>query len=275
MNPFENCAFPVIETVSNCRLKLDDRDDKVVSARSYDGLTLSRVTPDNSNIADLIEEAPLDEDTVKFIDRMIDQKGQEVLAYYKSPHLLNNLNFPGKWGIFIFTWALRYVAANIRSFHPNPWSRVVTQAYQFLCAHERYHWYVDAWTIEKEALLKTSLYEDYLNSVYRPHFPSGCFEEALASRNARDSMQNEGISAFMDSFMNRQPAMFSQYGRDKNELCSHLAGQIIDRPLGEQAFTHQRPELAPWLAASSSSLLDDENCPIYLIHERGPAIRPI
>lgn len=201
--------------------------------------------------------------------------GLETLAFYKSLHFQDDGPFPGKWGIFLFNYGIEHIAEEIELYHPGRWDedQLRTKAVRFLHRHERFHFRFDAWAISHEAILDQPLYETYHRFYYQVLFPSEkVVEESLANKHTLLSLKGEEIGEFMRDFMDRQPAAYSQYGRDITELRATLAANLIDGPrimLG--APTKRRYEQAPWIVHGRDYLLWDRNCPVYVIMGASPS----
>lgn len=214
----------------------------------------------------------LDPNYLGYIYSVILEKGFDLLAYYKSLHYLNREKYPGLWGIFIYRDGIKVLAKKIVDYHNGavPWADAVVKAFKLLHRHERYHWYIDAWSLDKEAMAGHNIYKPYLYS-YRRHFPN-CTEEALANAHARSSLlYKDNITDFMDAFMKSQSGMYAQYSMDKRTLRSRLAAEIInDRFNG----TAMRPDLEPRIGTSCHVTRDDCNCPVFLIDRPVDLSRP-
>lgn len=295
MNPFEKYALPIIENLPESVIadqhmderqsnevmppidRLSDLDGEIQSI-SEDDEPESNV--DDSNSKDRGRDKIFSKRVIGRIgstgindddrDRLHDDSwayGVEALAFYKSIHFLGRGPFTGKWGIFIFAKAAKYLAEEINLFYPNSWSfqECTLKALKLLHRHERYHWYIDAWTLQHEALSKSGLYSEYINFYYSTYFPYEVVEEALANRHAYNCMKREGLSDFMDDFMGSQPGMYSRYYEDPSEKKAKLASHILD---GSGAFLHPaRYDQEPWIGTGRPRILDDAHCPVYIIYD--------
>lgn len=156
----------------------DDQDDIV---QTFDAATdVRRVLEHISGRKDFQD---LDPEEGEAAEAGIRSRGIEVLAFYKSRHHINKRPYRGKWGIFYLRQGLQFVARQIAKEHPrygNP--RVLS--YEFLRAHEWFHFRADLQTLMFEATTKR-----HLHAPVRQLFlgKRGQFdEEALAIRQASD-----------------------------------------------------------------------------------------
>lgn len=298
MNPFERYSFPIIESLSEAKTfpsydemehqegylpiwkLLEEIEGEIEEILQNEQSLKSNIFRESHDVAagkgddDFIdkrmiqgvEDTPLNDEEREILDRSIHSGGIDVLAFYKSPHRLKRAPFPGKWGIFIFAQGAKSVAEEIDLYYPRKWERFqcIRKALKFLHRHERFHWYIDAWTMQHEAIHKKPLYEDYLNYYYTHLYPHATIEEALANRHAYYSMRREGITVFMNDFMFRQPGMYARHGEDPIEKRAQLAAHIIDGAAG-MLIPYRRDDQEPWMNAARPWILSDEFCPVYLI----------
>ena len=217
------------------------------------------------NLIDLIEKRIIDSEEKRDIDSRIHENSIDFLAYYLSLHFYYSNPFPRKWGIFMYDWGIRYLADDMIDFYkkkniPITLQIAILRSFKLLHRHERYHWYVDAWTIDKEALLGKDLYAPYMWNIYKKYWPRDTVEEALANHHVTISLKKEGMSEYLHDFMKRQSGMYARYDEDKDFFRARLASQIVDGNTNDARY-----DLGPWLANSWTKLLEDYNCPVYII----------
>jgi hypothetical protein len=300
MNPFERYAFPIIDNLSKPDQFLpppnqEDRENGLhvwrlleeiegeiesishgevnsksdIISEEIDGNTTSVKREDDffsDRVIHRVADAILDDEEREILDRGIYAGGIDVLAFYKSPHRLKREPFHGRWGIFIFAQGAKSVAEEIDLYYPGKWGKTqcILKALKFIHRHERFHWYIDAWTIQHEAINNKPLYENYLNFYYAHLHPHGTVEEALANRHAYFSMRRDGITDFMYDFMLRQPGMYARQREDPVEKRAKLAAHIIDGA-GGILIPHRRDDQEPWIGTARPWILADVYCPVYLI----------
>jgi len=213
-----------------------------------------------------IEDSRLKDEEQNIIDEGSSIYSIDIFAFYKTIHRIKEQPFQGKWGIFIFSHGIKSMAENLEVYYAGRWSsrECLKKAIKLLHRHERYHWYIDAWTIQHEALEKKPLYENYLNFYYKYLYPRGTVEEALANKHAYTSMRREGITDFMRDFMDNSPGMYSRYHEDPMEKRGQLAAHILDGNAGI-LIPYRRKDQEHWIGNAPPSILRDEYCPIYII----------
>lgn len=214
MNKFEDYAKRIVEklpkTISYSEVNGDDlssiwnRHSKIAGSLQFIEYGSSRIlvpafkSEDSAGdkiIANIMDELLNDDDNEAII-RGVWENGIESMAFYKSYHFLNQQPYPGKWGIFIYSFGINSIAKEIEHFYLGRFSKIDCgkKALQFLHRHERFHWFIDAWTMAHEAIQDVPLYENYINKIYRHNFPHHTFEEALANNHALKSLQHSGIA---------------------------------------------------------------------------------
>jgi hypothetical protein len=196
--------------------------------------------------------------------------GIEALAFYKSIHNKIKRPFRGKWGTFIFDYALAYLYQELNRFYPDQFthSKLIEKAFWFLYFHERFHFQFDSWSISMESATGKPLYENYLNGIYRVFHPDTLvYEESLANLHALSSISRFGIHKYAKEFMLCQPGAYSNIiGIDRDECRSRLAVQLLHGNasiIGTPA--RQLPEHSQYLANPKDTNLFDNECPIFLI----------
>lgn len=112
--------------------------------------------------------------------------GLDVLAFYKSFRYLSRPPFRGRWGIFLLDQGIAAVGSEFRAMAPGM-SRWEAErlAQQTLIEHERYHFWIDAWTLSEEVAPhpteRFKRYEYYLVHREAMALTNGDFEESLAN----------------------------------------------------------------------------------------------
>ncbi len=142
----------------------------------------------------------------------------------------------------------------------------------FLHRHERFHFRVDAWTLSMEAVIKRSLYVEYLSNVYGRVAPgTDCVEESLANDHAYQALRRMKIGSWMSSFMSAQPGAYANYRFKSSEekrvakaklsmQISEGAGWVLSRPA--DSIFH-----APFVG-QGRYLSEDRNCPTWEVRLR-------
>lgn len=115
--------------------------------------------------------------------------GLDVLAFYKSFRFLDRSPFRGQWGIFLLDQGIATVASEFRAMAPwMPQWEAERLAQQTLIEHERYHFWIDAWTLSEEVAHhpteRFKRYEYYLVHRETLALSGGDFEESLANHYA-------------------------------------------------------------------------------------------
>lgn len=220
---------------------------------------------DIRNYGDLVEteEAGVVEDGVL-------SSGLEALAFYKSIHHKNSPPFRGKWGIYVFDYALGYLQSDIEEFYPGRFtlSERIDAAFWLLYFHERFHYRFDRWAISLESATTKPLYENYRNGVYRSFHPNiFIYEESLANLHSLSSIARYGIHDFAKEFMLSQPGAYSNIiGIDRELFRSRLAAQLLHGRasiLGVPASG--LPEHSQYLAHPKDGKHLDKECPTFII----------
>jgi hypothetical protein len=199
-------------------------------------------------------------------------RGLDALAFYKSIHFRHRHPFPGKWGIFITDYGLRFLAQEISDHYGWNIYKSLTYAMKLLAAHEYYHFQFDAWMISLEGLSNRPLYEEYHANVYRSFFPNDVVvEETLANRRAFQSSELRRISGFVRRFMEAQPgayARFDEVAMDWNACRAQLGSQGV---LGRPGILGHRWEHEPFLARGRGDFVARGECPTYEVFGLRPS----
>ncbi len=275
MNKFEDYANRIIDSLPAPQKITNDQFDSPLERvyRDIEGELVEVVEFDDANIAVPAELNDGLDAEGEDIENGILGSGIEALAFYKSIHYQHKPPFRGKWGIFIFDYALRYLAHEIEDHCSGKysWSERVMKARKLLYFHERFHFRFDCWVIAHESALTVPLYENYRNSVYRTFHPGKLvLEESLANLHALSSLYREGITSFTKKFMLSQPGAYANIiGVDMEEYLAMLAAQTFH---GRAQFVAVRrlPEHVPFIASPKNKKLTDSWCPNYIVKGVSP-----
>ena len=84
--------------------------------------------------------------------RAVREAGIDVLAFYKSFRFKDLPPYRGRWGIFLIDAGVAAVVAHFRDIKPSlPLAELQQLAMKTLISHERYHFWIDAWALAREA----------------------------------------------------------------------------------------------------------------------------
>ena len=191
-------------------------------------------------------------------------RGFDVLAFYKSRRHVKKRPYKSKWGIFYLQQGLQFVASQIASEHPgygNPW----TLSYQFLRAHEWFHYQADLQTLMFELTTKRHLHSP-VRQLFRGQREQ-FVEEALANRQAWDwaKRSNIGLSDFAFDFMKLQPGAYARFDENRLQLAGEWTANVLDLSKPGSAG---RSDLAHWVEACPEGLLRNSLCPEYVVTPR-------
>lgn len=284
-NPFEKYAQPIIDAI---------RSDQVVEHRGASTPPWPQSEIDD-DIDDDTDDAihmeygrivPFDEhepfwwttnaprvDREK-IDYLIEEYGIEILAYYKCIHKKDCAPHPGRWGIFVYDWAMRYLDDRLGLAGNRDH---MDRAWKYLIEHELFHHWVCCWTLAHESVTRSQLCRPYSRNVYHRLFPHrDCVEESLANKYA---LKTRGLGPIKDKlkrFCRNQPPAY-RYFEDAPELLqSTLAAQILRRhDWIEQYFGAHRQIVRldsqwPGLTPNRIGPFEPKYCPIYEIRGTPP-----
>jgi hypothetical protein len=270
---FETIAKKIIESIKpKFRTRSPSEHPLREALEKLDGEVI-KVNPRQYPSTDSLALRELDDATRLQVEEAVVANGVEGLACYKSLHLVGRPPFPGKWGIFIFDYALPYLAPEINlsddGLSPEDCR---SQAFNFLYYHERFHFLFDAWVISHEAVNLEALYMPYQDHVYWAVHPSElCVEESLANRYALRKCRR--IERFLSEFLEEQPdayANFQSLADDK--MPARLAAQVFR---GSEAITSVPPlelyEHVAYLGQERGNLVRRSQCPVYIVLNADPA----
>jgi hypothetical protein len=217
----------------------------------------------------------LDTEQIEAIENGVLGTGIECLAFYKSIRYQAVPPVPGYWGIFIFDYAISYVAEEIESYYDGRFSRSNARqaSLALLYFHERFHFRFDAWAVSQESATGKSLYENYRRSVYRSFHPlEYVYEETLANLHALSSIRSFGIYQFAKEFVQSQPGCYSNIRAERRQnFLGQLAAQLFygrGQFLGVPHF--RLPEHVGYMVNHNSAKRLDRECPAYLIQGFSP-----
>lgn len=84
--------------------------------------------------------------------RVLREAGIDMLAFYKSFRFRDLPPYRGRWGIFLIDAGVAAVVAHFRDIKPSlPLAELQQLAMKTLISHERYHFWIDAWALSREA----------------------------------------------------------------------------------------------------------------------------
>jgi hypothetical protein len=203
----------------------------------------------------------LDPDQEEAAEAGIRRRGFDVLAFYKSRRNVNCRPYKGKWGVFYLRQGLQFVGAQIAREHPaygNPW----LLAYEFLRAHEWFHFRADLQTLMFEATTKKHLYKP-VRQFFRGQRDQ-FVEEALANRQAWEWAKkgSVGLGDFAFDFMKLQPGAYARFDEDRLDLAGEWSANVVDLNVLGGAV---RTDLAHWVEASPDGLMRKSLCPEYVV----------
>ena len=237
---------------SNFKDSFDDSDDLVLTLDESKGL--ERTLDQHSGDPNYRELDPAEREAAEAGIRC---GGFDVLAFYKSRRHIAKRPYKGKWGVFYLKQGLQFVAEQIAREHPG-YGAPSNLAYEFLRAHEWFHYRADLQTLMLEATT-----EEHLHALRRVNFRGDAHllvEEALANRQAWDWAKQAriGLGDFAFDFMKLQPGAYARFDEDRMLLAAEWASQAID-------VANPRYDLAHWVEASPAGLMRKSLCPEYVV----------
>jgi hypothetical protein len=237
------------------------------------------ITDFNDNYAELISMqdylngnnqslSSLEAEDRYLIDGAIRKHGLEILAFYKSRRDIDSDPYKGKWGIFYIEQGLIRVKEQIEEYYPALLTsygknlRSLNKAYDFIHAHEVFHFIFDLYALSTESKMNKALYVP-LRRSFRKHSIYQV-EEALANKKAWEWAKSieGGISEFAYDFMKLQPGAYARFDEDKFSLGGELAANLIDLNISKGAF---RPDQALWVDIVPKNLLRKTLLPEYIV----------
>lgn len=111
--------------------------------------------------------------------------GPDVWAFYKSFRFVDLPPFSGQWGIFLLDAGIASLSAELQDQAPGlPWDELERLAKETLLAHERYHFWIDAWALGQEITpieMACKRYVYYLAGKRQAELTPEDYEESLAN----------------------------------------------------------------------------------------------
>lgn len=287
-NDFAEYAQPIIDILEN------DPDlptiDHQTQNQIFNGSTeldgkIIRV--DNRNSVDSILEAspPPDQKSVDAARDAYPMVGIDILAFYKSFRFRKFGPFKGQWGIFLIDAGVAGLSAEIqeieKQIHPTEAKQL---AIDLLLAHERYHFWIDTWTLGQEITsIRQTLYkkyEPYLMDKKSVELTTGDYEESLANyyafNNVRRKILSNGKSAAnaIRKILNQSPIPYSNFSFSKDKRCElegYLAIGLASGRNAKNGFAKLRA-IDPSILSASLEPVDvrhpiasSNHCPAYYV----------
>jgi hypothetical protein len=261
----------------------DDTIDSLADIEDSLG-TLRPISPDL--LRELENKDPIPGEHIRSITAVVRRTGIDAIAFYKSIRKAHQKPFPGKWGIFYTEQGIHYIAYLLNVTIPTtgvlPVVDTTTQwAYQFLQAHERYHYCFDMYAMSIEAAAARSMYLP-LKIAYK-HCRHRQVEEAIAnnaawgwSKRLASRMKRAGHTAeatasraFAEDLMTNQRGAYAHYAKPRDHLNAILAANLVD---GDYSGRPSRPDLGPWVSTLPRRLSALTSCPEYLFTTSQPGL---
>ncbi|WP_372838681.1 hypothetical protein [Phaeovulum sp.] len=250
--PFDEDDYDVLDRPPELgESSLFPLSDELIGERTIDTLLGGRFPP---------VDVPPDER--ELVEGGIRRRGFDALAFYKSRRFVNQLPFPGRWGIFYLKSGLIYLAGEIAADYPG-YRDPRRLAHQFLLAHEFFHYRCDLQTLMLEAVVKRNLYIPLRRALRgrRTQF----VEEAMANKAAYEwaKTPSAGLREFAYDFMCLQPEAYARFTERRLELNGEWLSNTLElRPPGSLP----RLDIAHWVDASPKDLLRPSLCPQYVVY---------
>ncbi len=242
-----------------------------------------------------VGHSPSDED-VGAARKAYREVGIDVLAFYKSFRFRDRAPFRGHWGIFLLDAGGAAVAAEYAAMRPAlPFAEARRLAVATLLAHERYHFWIDAWALGQEILPMSThrikRYEYYLAEKRHNFLTEYDIEESLANHYAFRQLRNLKLSdgstagSIVRTFFTSCPEPYSDFSyapraraRREGELATAVASGISTAVAGLALRIGDLPEIgiaSPGIrpAPSTHPIVNRQSCPIYDVWVIGYAAR--
>lgn len=299
-NPFVDFAEAVesrLPPADEAPTSLHAGDDDIESV----GGTYAAVSssPTESAEADEYEQEITDDD---FDDAsgLYEAVGMEAVAFYKPFRNRLARPFPGKWGIFEYSWSRAFIARRLTESGATT-GDVRSIARDLIRYHELFHFLVEVMTLEIEIVTRRRHYDPYSKNVYSKTFPgSECVEESLANAYGYSVVCNRlaptvETQRVIERYLSDAPPAYAGWDRPSEELQALLASQLIapDSWASGGAVTPESVLFSRVLfrcvpASRSSWLLlqlsreelpwfghcREDNCPIYVVQGVRPGGHP-
>lgn len=124
--------------------------------------------------------------------------GTDVLAFYKSFRFKLSPPFRGNWGVFLLDAGVSGLTAEFHALDAKvPFDELRRLAMDLLLAHERYHFWIDAWALGQEImpLVSYKRYEPYLSDKIKVELTPDDHEESLANHYAFQKLKRRPLSS--------------------------------------------------------------------------------
>lgn len=251
--------------------------------------------------------APNEEDSLSPIDANADisaedrdaarraypMAGIDVLAFYKSFRFRRSPPFRDKWGIFLLDAGVAGLTEDLHDLDPKvPIHEMRCLAMDLLLAHERYHFWIDAWTLGQEIIPLASKaykqYEPYLSVKKQAELTSDDHEESLANHYAFQKLKRRVLtsggtpSSILRQFFSLAPVPYCNFCFDKHERAEREGLLAITAANGMQPLqalaTARLQGNDPSVLSASIRPADRwhpiagyQTCPVYYVHTQNYA----
>jgi hypothetical protein len=214
--------------------------------------------------------------------------GLDVLAFYKSFRFRQFAPFRGKWGIFLIDAGVAGLTADLNALEPKlPISEARQLAMDLLLAHERYHFWIDAWALGQEITPlirpKFKCYEPYLSGKRQVDLTPDDYEESLANHYAFQKLKRRNLSiggtasSIVRQVLELAPIPYCSFSFDKlerSEREGYLALAVANGLSPIVSFTFSKMHnVDPSILGASLKPADRwhpiagfPNCPVYYVH---------
>lgn len=192
-----------------------------------DGELMPIPLPEDESTAPARINAPVSEEDSMAARGAYPMVGLDVLAFYKSFRFKKLSPFPGEWGVFLFDAGVAGLTADLLDLSAGLTVDELRQiAVELLLAHERYHFWIDAWALGQEITplaKKFKRYMPYLAGKRQVELTLDDREESLANHYAFQSLRrrtlSDGTTAahILRKVLGAAPAPYSSFAFDKVE----------------------------------------------------------
>lgn len=247
----------------------------------------------NSDAATIGGGRPPSDEDVDAGRRAYGEVGVDVLAFYKSFRFRDRPPFRGKWGIFLLDVGIAALTAEFAEMNPAlPVAEAKDLAFATLLAHERYHFWIDAWALGQEILPFTRIkrYEYYLDEKMATSLTPDDIEESLANHyvftQVRSQRLSDGSTAgrLVRTFFKRCPEPYSifSYASEtrvlrEGELAAAVANGVSPQwsanisAASKMDIRVASPGICP--APARHPVVNRRSCPVYEVRVSGYAAR--
>lgn len=214
--------------------------------------------------------------------------GTDALAFYKSFRFKQSPPFSGKWGVFLLDAGVAGLTANLHDLDPTVPIQVLRRlAMDLLLAHERYHFWIDAWALGQEitpmARHKYKQYEPYLSGKKQVELTPDDREESLANHYAFQKLKRRSLSngrtanALLWQILDLAPVPYCNFvlkKMERSEQEGYLALAVANGMHPTAAFVGAKfAHIDPSLLSASLKPADRwhpiagfSSCPVYYVH---------